>query len=171
MENDQHDGEDEVSATDAEITVKDFLPEPTMRRRLLRQLLDSADYARTVAPDAWSVTLFLDAFRLNVGQVEVLVVDADDIRMNCVGHLGVAPFEGPCYEQATYKSVRTPAVALCAHHSDFEKLAHDLQVAHRAFIDVVGRRQSGEPRSGSPHTKSHTQGLIDYAREYVSRPQ
>jgi len=154
----------------AEGVVAEFLPDPRHRLVALRQLVTSADYAATVAPAAWGVTLYRDIFRLNVGMVEVLVAGEDHIRFNCVGMRGVEPFVGPRFQMADYRSVPNPKCAFVGPIQKFAEVSASLQAPHRRFIDTVGRRKSGEPVAGSRMTKSHCEGLITYARAFIASP-
>ena len=151
----------------AESVVCDFLSDPLDRRAALGQLVRSADYANAVAPDAWAVTLFRNLFRLNVGRVEVLVVGRGLIRFNCVGTVGVPPFVGEYFEATSYNSVPGPKCAFVGSPKLFCKIEPELQASYRSFIELAGRRQSGEPVSGSPHRRSHSQDLMAYARSNV----
>jgi 5-methylcytosine-specific restriction enzyme A len=163
---------DQVNPTDpaAEDVVAGFLPDPVERRIALRQLVASADHARTVTPDAWSVTLYPHLFRLNVGKVEVLVVSQGSIQVNCVGRPGTAPLVGPHFRRPDYhyRSVHRPYCAYVGPIDQFARIEAKLQLPHREFIEVVGRTGSGEPVAGSPHTKSHSKDLMDYAWSVVA---
>lgn len=152
----------------AEIAVSAFLPDPIGRRIALTQLVASASHAQSVAPNAWGATLYPTRFRLNVGRVEVLVVGSGFIRMNCVGRLGSPPFVGPHFEQTDYQSVPDPKCAFVGPIEAFSEVGAGLQHPHREFIELAGKKQSGEPVSGSPHTRSHSDELLIYARSYLA---
>jgi 5-methylcytosine-specific restriction enzyme A len=156
----------DFSAADG--VVMGFLPDPAERLVALQQLISSADYAHSVAPAAWGVTLYRDLFRLNVGQVEVLVVGREFIRLNCVGTVGMPPFVGALFEEPDYRSVPDPKCAFVGPLAQFLAVRAELQLAHLAFIEVVGRKRSGEPVAGSPFRKSHSPGLIAYARTFLA---
>lgn len=154
----------------AEGVVAGFLADPSERLVAVRQLVASADYAATVAPSAWGVTLYKDIFRLNVGMVEVLVVGDGFIRFNCVGVAGEEPFMGPRFESSGYLSVPDPQCAFVGPLAEFAAIGSALQPYHRKFIDTVGRKKNGEPVAGSRMTKSHSPGLIAYARALIASP-
>lgn len=160
-----------VEAEEAGHVISEILPDPTDRRVVLKQLIASAEYAETVAPNAWAVTLYKNIFRMNVGRVEALVAGSTFVRINCVGTVGVAPFTGPHFEHPDYRSVPDPKCAFVGPIDRFAAIKASLQPHHRKFIDVVGRRKSGEPVSGSSLRKSHCEGLIVYARAYVASPE
>ena len=152
----------------AEEVVAGFLPDQKDRMVALRQLVTSADYAATVAPAAWGVTLYRSIFRLNVGRVEVLVAGENFIRFNCVGVLGEEPFTGKRFQLADYRSVPDPKCAFVGPIKEFAEISNPLQAAHRGFIETVGRRRNGTPVAGSRMTKSHCEGIVTYARAFIA---
>ena len=132
------------------------------------QLLRSRDAARSIAPDAWSVTLFPDAFRLNVGVVETLVVGSGWIRLNCMGEDGTPPFASESFQPAIYNSVPGPKFAYVGSLREFFEVASTLAEPHRQFIQRAGTTKSGRPVAGSTNRRSHSQPLIDYAEAFVA---
>lgn len=156
----------------AEAIVSEFLSDPAERRVALNQLVASADYAATVAPAAWSVTLYRNKFRLNVGRVEVFVVGNGFVRFNCVGRVGRRPFTGAGFEDPgdRYKSVPDPKCSFVGSFEEFAAIRTTLQPYHHQFIDAVGRKRTGEPVSGSPNLRSHSDGLMSYARAFNALP-
>jgi 5-methylcytosine-specific restriction protein A len=152
----------------AESVVSSFLPNTSERQVALRQLVASADHAQTVAPNAWGVTLYRNIFRLNVGRVEAVVVGGGFIRLNCVGNVGTPPFVGKHFEQPNYRSVPDPKCAFVGAVDVFSEVEADLQAPHRAFIEVIGRKKSGEAVAGSVHRRSHSEGLMAYARSFLT---
>jgi hypothetical protein len=82
-----------------------FLPETNNQLIALGQLIDSIEYTNKISHKIWSVTLYSNMFRLNVGRIEVLVVSNDMIMLNCLGEYGKQPFIGDEYEESGYKSV------------------------------------------------------------------
>lgn len=144
------------------------LPEPRILERILRQLLMSADAAAGIAPDAWAVTLFNNGFRLNVGQVEVLVLVDGWLRVNLVGSVGEAPFVGPEFVTAGYQSVQQPTCAFWGTVESFSEAQAAIQTAHLKFVRQAAMTRSGRPRSGTPFRRSHCEGLVAYARILVN---
>lgn len=151
----------------AEEIISKFLADPTDRLITLKQLVDSANYAASVAPSAWGVTLYSNIFRLNVGMVEVLVVGNGFIRLNCIGQTGEEPFIGSHFEKTEYRSVPNPQCRFLGTPSEFAEIKSNLQAYHKKFIDTVGRKKNGEPFIGSNAIKSHFAGLMDYAHAFV----
>ena len=160
-----------VDPWSAEAVVSRFLPDLAERRLILQQLVASADFAASIAPAAWGATLSRDGIRLNVGRVEVFVVRDTSIRLNCVGQIGQPPFLGVNFENPSdgYKSVPDPKCSFVGSISEFALLREKLQPHHRRFIDIVGRKRTGEPVSGSPNRRSHSEELMAYARALAVR--
>ena len=160
-----------ITSAAAEDEITGFLPNPVERHVALQQLVASADHAQAIAPEAWGVTLYRDMFRLNVGLVEVLVVHQDHIRLNCVGNLGMPPFVGPYFKQPDYRSVPEPYCAYVGPIDEYSTIEANLQSPHHEFIELVGRDRTGKPVRGSPHKKSHSEGLMAYARSFIMPPK
>jgi len=152
----------------AEKTITGFLGDPSERLIALTQLIESADHANAVAPNAWGVTLHRNLFRLNVGRVEVLVVGEGTIRLNCVGRLGEPPFNGAEFESSNYRSVPDPQCTFVGPLAEFNAIKESIQRFHQKFIDRVGTKKSGSPVSGTPYRRSHAEGLLSYARNFIT---
>ena len=118
----------------AENTITGFLGDPSERLIALTQLIESADHANAVAPNAWGVTLHRNLFRLNVGRVEVLVVGEGTIRLNCVGRLGEPPFNGAEFESSNYRSVPDPQCTFVGPLAEFNAIKESIQRFHQRSL-------------------------------------
>lgn len=161
------DENNEVEA--AEEVMVEQCPNPQDRLLLLERLLASADVAKGVAPNAWGATLFSNGFRLNVGQVEALVFLDGQLRVNLVGSAGTTPFIGAAFEQASYGSLPQPLCAFVGSLRQYAGVAAAIGKGHTAFVRLAAHSPSGKPRKGSPFRRSHSEGLIQYARAVVGR--
>lgn len=139
------------------------------RLLLLERLVASADLANSVAPNAWGATLFSNGFRLNVGQVEALVFLDGQFRVNLVGSAGTEPFIGAGFEHAKYGSLPQPLCAFGGSLRQYASVATAIGTGHTAFVHLAAHSPSGKPRKGSPFRRSHSDGLIQYARAEVCR--
>lgn len=146
-----------------------ILPNKRLRNVVLEQLLESSDAAERIAPSAWGATLYGDAFRLNVGRVEVFILAGDQIRFNLLGKFGKRPFTGSLFEVGQYRSVRGDHVAFVGTTEEFAERRSKLQSAHLEFVRQAATKQSGDPIAGSPHRKSHSEELMAYARGEIAR--
>lgn len=153
--------------------VSDFLPSTPEKVIAFRQLLQSVQFAQSVAPHAWSVSLHPNRhvlFRLNVGQVETLIVGGGWIRFCCVGILGEPPFVGDFFEERIrpYASVRAPQCVFIGALDEFVLVAAALRGGHEKFIAAAGTRKDGLSVRGTPFAKSHSAGLISYAEAFIN---
>lgn len=141
-----------------------LLPDIQDRFLVLEQLLESIGVADSIAPNAWGVTLFEDGFRLNVGQAEVLVLATDQIRVNLCGP---KTGNGACsanVKPSRYKSIPQPQFAFVGTISAFRMCRQHLLSQHKEFLRLAALSPKGMPRKGSPHTRSHCEYLVNYAR-------
>lgn len=154
----------EKQVAEAEAVIMGAVPDQHERVLLLKRLASSAAIADSVAPAAWGVTLFSDGFRLNVGQVEVLVLGQGTLRVNLSAEFGVPPFVGTLFVAAAYHSIPEPQCAFVGTIHDYvgvEDATHD---AHETFVRRAASTRSGEARAGTPHRRSHHEGLVEFAR-------
>jgi hypothetical protein len=120
--------------------------------------------AETVAPSAWGATLFSDGFRLNVGQVEVLVLGEYTFRVNLFTEIGVPPVVGPRFVATTYRSMPKPQCAFVGTIGEYAEVEGAIAAAHEAFVRRAASTRSGEARTGTPFRRSHNKGLLEFAR-------
>jgi hypothetical protein len=158
-----------ADAATAEQVLVARIPQPDLRREVLAYLTRSIAVANGIAPQAWAVTLFSDGFRLNVGQVEAVVLSRMWFRVNLVGALGTPPFSGDSFFLAQYRSLPQPLCAFVGAVRDFVSLSADLEPAHHGFLSLAARAPSGAPRKGTPFRRSHHAGLVEYARSESQR--
>ncbi len=151
----------------AKTVLESMFPRKTERLAILSRLVHSIDVANAVAPNAWAVTLFPDAFRLNVGQVEVFVAYPAGFFLNCAASAEAEPFRSLGCEESTYAAVPQPQCRYSATAQDLRRLPPDVDAAHRRFIDLAARAPSGKPRAGTSFSSSHSKGFVTYARKSV----
>lgn len=156
---------DEIA--DAEKVCVGALPDPSERAIILRQLLRSADVANAIAPSAWAVTLFRDGFRLNVGQVEVLVFSVGVVRINIAGKVDTSPFDAEGFSDVNYRSLPQPQCVFEGTVFQFDDVVGSILAGHDRFIQLAALTAAGIPRKGTPLRRSHSEGLILYARHFL----
>ena len=144
------------------------MPNRNERSIVLQQLVRSADVANAIAPSAWSVTLLRNGFRLNVGQVEVLVFRAGVVRVNMVGHIGTSPFLGEGFFEASYHSLSQSHCAFEGDALQLERVLSSIQPAHDQFIQLATLTTTGKLRKGTPFRRSHSEGLMLYASSFLA---
>ncbi len=153
----------------AEAVIIEQLPSSTERNLVLERLVASAKTADRFAPNAWGVTLFLDGFRLNVGQVEAVVYAAGNFRVNLVGSVGSPPYQSPDFSAASYSSLPQPLCAFVGTVEQYALRRSAISASHDEFLRLAAHAPSGKPRRGSPFRRSHNEGLINYAIAQVER--
>jgi hypothetical protein len=158
---------DRESPAEAGAIMESLFPSKQERFVVLARLLKSAEIAEAVAPNAWAVSLFPDYFRLNVGQAEVYVAYAGGFFLNCSASTDIAPFNTGGFTTIRYKSVPVPQCNFRGVPADLKALPSEVEEAHAKFIDLAARAPSGKPRAGTPLKKSHSEGLLKYARQVI----
>lgn len=153
---------------EAEAVLVRAMPNQNERGIVLRQLLRSVNVANAIAPSAWSVTLLRDGFRLNVGQVEALVFMGGIIRVNIAGDAGTAPFLGEEFFETNYRSLPRSQCAFEGDAFQFERVVSLIQTGHDQFIQLTALTAAGVPRKGTPFRRSHSEGLMSYARSFLA---
>lgn len=164
------DGHPQTLAEEAALAKQVFeseFPNTLERRTVVELLLSSIKTANSVAPNAWAVTLFRNGFRLNVGQVEVLIVGHEYVGLNCVGS-PTAPVSNIESRAMEYRSMPQPQCRYECKAPDLHRLSDSVLSAHRQFVELAARSPSGKPRAGTSFRKSHCEGLVKYATDFVN---
>jgi hypothetical protein len=147
--------------------VEEWFPKPSDRKAILNRLLDSIKVANALAPSAWAVTLAADYCRLNVGPVEVFVAYSGSFFMNFAASNDIAPFNGRGFSAVTYKSMAGPNCLYRGKPVDLAKFPQEVLDGHTSFIENAAMSPSGKPRTGTLYGKSHSEGLVKYARQFI----
>ncbi|MHB1799536.1 MAG: hypothetical protein ACYCUI_14750 [Vulcanimicrobiaceae bacterium] len=159
---------DELAA--AEAVLVEQCPNLEERLAVLHRLLITADAANAIAPNAWAVTLFVNGFRLNIGQVEAVIFIDGGLRINLSASVGTKPFVGQNFVAAGYRSLPQPLCAFVGTPQQYLPLAAELELAHMRFVQLAATGSSGMPRRGTPFLRSHCEGLVQYARSTQAKP-
>lgn len=182
---------DRSSVAYAEEVMSSICPDTELRKAVLHCLLDSIEMVERAAPGAWAVTLFPLGFRLNVGSVEAFTCDyigwpfpseesdPPAIRILALGDLpreiinadaeGTSALE---ITQADYKSVAKPQRVVCVSTNDPIQLRQYFSLAteaHQRYLASALKTPTGKTRTTTRFKRSHSQGLIDYARAVCVR--
>lgn len=159
---------DRHSAEQAEGIMSALCPSKSEQRVVLGQLLRSINVAEQYAPNSWAVTLFGNGFRLNVGPVEVYTFFGSEVRLFL---LGTAPIEAQQHGElfpTDFYSVPQPQSFFTASVSNFDSVAIALQSIHGEFVHAAAVTSKGAPRKASSFARSHSPGLLSYAKHVVS---
>lgn len=182
---------DRCSAVDAAAVMSAICPHAAQRYEVLRCLLDSIAYVECRASQAWAVTLFGNRFRLNVGIVEAFtcgVVESDEpvggryLRSVRVLTLGKLPSEvlKASQKQSSHVDVRAisykpisgsqHAVFLSFEQAgELGQWYERLRPAHQRYLEAALQTSTGRVRHGTTHRRSHSEGLVEYARAFCGR--
>jgi hypothetical protein len=140
-------------------------PGEQSRRQVLAQLLRSISEAEKLAPNSWSVTLFDNGFRLNVGPVEVYTLAENEVRLLLFGTLPNDVAEN-LIKPIAYRSVSQPQYCFTGSIRQFSRLSELLEQPHYAFVRNAAVTATGKPRRSS-FARFHSPGLHAYAKELV----
>ena len=195
---------DKDSLHEAARLMEDNCPIPIERYQVLKLLLRSIELVENLTSTAWSLTLFVDGFRLNVGVVEVMTFKRVPLSFPFEGRpeslfefrfllfdqvpSQIIKFEdGQVDEQfalipSHYKSVGQPQYVFIGlvncesadaeeslrQWKSFRVQSELIFEAHSAFVREAAHSRSGKIRTGSPHQRSHSVGLVIYAKQYCA---
>ncbi len=140
--------------------MKETFPSQPDYDLVLTQLSESIYQAKSVAPNAWAVTLFPHGLRLNVGQVEVLTAFQGQVRLLVQG--AVQSIDQKLLKKSPYK-VPGNNYIFGGTIEQFRRYRDALLAAHYDFILAAGTTKIGRPWAGTPHKGSHSSGLADLA--------
>jgi hypothetical protein len=157
-------GASSVEIARVKSTILAVLSDPDVRDAVLQQLIDSSTAAKIAAPWSWDAALSDDGFRVNVGEVEVLVLSGGTVLLSLLGQNGTAPFKGDLFVDVEYQSVAEVSCAFVGSPQEFMIKRLELLRAHLRFVDRAGKAQFGERRKGTPFCRNHSEALIAYAK-------
>lgn len=143
--------------------IKSFLSDSRGKEIAFRQLIKSIEYANSISSNVWSLSLFTNLFRLNVGRVEVLVVSSDFIKVNCIGKLGEWPFVGTSYYETKYRSIKEKQCEYSGNIENYLVIQDNILQNHYDFIRKAATKKNGIPIASSIYRRKNCQELLDYA--------
>ncbi len=183
---------DRDSSAGAESVMVAICPDEDARREILHGLLDSIAFAERIAPEGWAVTLFTNGFRLNVGPVEALTCEylgwpfpgSDKpppiIKILTQGTLPASILNASSTHSdeleirpTNYKSVALPQQAVSMTADDAVRLRewfNELRDAHHRYIKLALQTPSGRARTNTAFKRTHSPGLIEYAKAFCAQP-
>jgi predicted HNH restriction endonuclease len=152
-----------------ETVMEAVAPNASDRHLVLNQLIASTDLANVYASNAWSVTLKPWGFRLNVGQVESLIVQRDMVRILLAGPISSELRSGNTIEDifGRYQSITAEQFEFNGTFNEFANAQGRLAKSHQNWLRLASTTNSGQPRKGSPFKNSHSPELMHYAKQFV----
>jgi len=142
-----------------EIIESIFAKDPK-RDIIFKQLIDSSRFANLISELSWSVTLYKNGFRMNVGPVEALLYFDGIISINFLAQKE-NDYNNENFRIIEYKSVHEPVTRFDGTPDEYIQIKNDILYLHLKFIENAARNTKGEPRK-TPYRKSHCKELIDY---------
>jgi predicted RNA-binding protein with PUA-like domain len=146
-----------------------LLPDESTRRLCLRSLADSVEEAHRTAEASWSVTLFPDHVRLNVGPIEVFVIRQDETyllldkeTLSAEVRTSVKDAAREIYPEGYPAVPNSSAWAVSA--VDILSALPTLKNTHLRLI-----KRAAERRKITVWQRSHSPGVLAYLREFLGR--
>jgi predicted HNH restriction endonuclease len=127
-------------------------PEPNIRLACAERLARSIRHAHKQAGASWEITMFDWGVRLNVGQVAVLDVDSDELRL----------YERSLRGSSIYKAVRVPSRRNKYAISEVRRLPSKTWDAHLQFISAAAKA-----KKVSPFKDSFSEGALRYLESMI----
>lgn len=165
---------DPVLSKRVEANLKQLLANPGDLELVLGQLLDSATDANALAPNAWAVSFEPNGepgYRLNVGQLEVLVFYGEGVRVNLLGTPPAVPGLKRFLSKTHYKSINGEQWAYVGPVDGFRQFQEDLRANQENFILHAALTKGGQARKGTSFQDTHCPELISYACRVLDRSE
>ena len=146
-----------------EVTAREVLerlyPDAQTRHTIIRCLARSIRFASEVRPDGWSVTLYSNLVRLNVGWVELVVLSAQSTFFTVSPTGPMAAVDGASYEGAGYRDLGEESQRVRCAPRDFGRVYEARFAEHSEAIRRAARRRPPPQARGA-----HSPGVLRYMR-------
>jgi len=142
-------------------------PDATVRRFVMKQLLQSIAIAERLGPNSCAVTLFEDGFRLNVGQVEAFSYKRRLAYFFLLGAVSDRAYTVGEIIPSSLRSMPQPQSAFIGSAKELQRIHSALAQAHKSFVETAAVTTKGKPRRCS-YSRYHSPGLYQYAVHLVS---
>ncbi len=135
----------------AEEIISTLWPNKQLRRGCLQFLLDSIRFAHSQGPAAWEVTLFEDLIRLNVGQIVLLSLRAEEAHVYCLAPLNLPKQSGISLdtEWSHFAAIAEPTECYRVDTNLLNTCPKALREAHFSLIRIAATRKPHSPFKGS----------------------
>lgn len=159
---------DRNSSDSAAAVFSVLFADSAIRQLCVQALAESVATAHATAPQAWSITLFPNTVRLNVGRIEALAYFTDSI--HCIIDSQCIP-DGLRQRKdvdliigATGVLPSVPVSAVCNFPADLAgELFPLLRSSHESLIRAAGSAR------GTPYRSSYSPGVIEFLSSKVGR--
>jgi 5-methylcytosine-specific restriction enzyme A len=143
-------------------------PDPDVSLACAKALAASIRIAHEASDACWEVTMFPDAFRLNVGQVEALTLATDEARFLFRAPLPLedaSPVEVEIGSVPYYRAVPVPSGVCYVGAEELPSLPSAVRESHNAYI-----RAAASFKRVSPFKKSFSPAVLEYLEAVLATP-
>ncbi len=143
----------------AEEIISTLWPNKQMRLECLQFLLNSIRFAHSQGSASWEVTLFEDLIRLNVGQIAVLSLWAEEAHAYCLATLHLPKQSGIRLDTdwKHFDAIPEPTEAYRVDTNSLDTCPKALRDAHFSLIRIAATRKPHSPFKGS-----FSDGILTY---------
>jgi hypothetical protein len=160
---------DRTSLQGCEAVLVDMLPNSAVRADCLGLLLDGINAAHSLSRAAWSVTLFSNGIRLNVGSVEAFTLLDGRVRLLLEPGGGLDLALSPFLSQTRYRSVPRETQLLEVPASELARLLQHARGPFLSFVRGASVTKRGKPRR-TPYHPSFSPGVVSYLSVFLGTP-
>lgn len=160
---------DRTSAESARLVIEKLLPQEASRRLALNYLADTMVQADAIGADVWGVTLFKDRVRLNIGTIEVGVLEQNAVYMTLHDEAltEAARKQLKKWGQFGKKGAYRTAPDALGLRLPAEKLAAALPLLQEARAQLIEKLASRRKRT--TWYEAHSPGVIAYLQSALGR--
>ncbi len=151
---------------DANAVFRHLVPEPALLT-VAAILARAIEVAHNAEPKAWSISLFPEKIRLNVGQVEVLTMRPGTLRLitsipkHAESHVGLTFKYG---SRPVFSSVPVPSGVLDADLATAVDIPNTyIQSLHKFIVEAANRKR------GSPFRRAFSVGILLFLERAIGR--
>jgi len=159
-------GFDRQSRVSAEAVMEAACPDLATRQFLMERLLQSIAIAERLGPNSWAVTLFMEGFRLNVGQVEAFTYKRRLAYLFMLGGVSDRAHTVGEIIPTSFRSMPQPQSVFIGSAKELQRIHAALAQAHKSFVQTAAVTAKGKPRRCS-YSRYHSPGLYHYAVNLV----
>jgi hypothetical protein len=147
---------DRHSPSSAKDIIERLVPDRVLRLALLEKVAESIRCAASKNPDGWGLTMFINGFRLNAGQVEVVLISERFLYFFVARPTGISL---PVSCVATPSRYKTLPGCVRIRAANFPDLIAAWAMLGQSHLEAV---RIGASRKGYRWKEAHSPGLLAY---------
>lgn len=137
-----------------------------LRAECLRLLADAICAANSHSRAGWTVTLYSNGLRFNVGSTEAYTLLDDQLRLLLDPGNGLDPKLSPFLRSSPYKSTPPGTQMLDVPTQKVPAFLESVRGPFLAFIHGASVTKSGKPRR-TPYYPSYSSGVVSYLSKFL----